>query len=173
MDYYLVKELTKENDGDGYRSIYFYVHDYADPDSKFFIGPAWDFDRSAGAKPPPDATNSGTRAALPTGWWLRGQGSPNHRTTKTHWFARLSKDPAFIKAVEKRWAEKRDEIRNIAYDGADAAVKDLGPAPESDRQRWPSNSQRYPANAATYAGVIDVLKAWYRARFDWMDSQLR
>ena len=54
VDYYLVKEYTKENDGDFYRSNYFYTGDYTTTESKFFMGPVWDFDRSAGAKPDAD-----------------------------------------------------------------------------------------------------------------------
>ena len=54
VDYYLVKEFTKENDGDFYRSNFFYMPDYTDSSKKFHMGPVWDFDRSAGSKPTAD-----------------------------------------------------------------------------------------------------------------------
>ena len=51
VDFYIAKEFTKENDSDFYRSTFFYIPDYTSPSSKFVMGPIWDFDRSAGAKP--------------------------------------------------------------------------------------------------------------------------
>src|SRR5688500_4633163 len=106
VDYYLVKEFTKENDGDFYRSNFFYTDDYSSSDSPFFMGPVWDFDRSAGSKPDPDQAGSGTTIASPKGWWLRGNSSLNHSTAKTHWYVQMTKDPVFLDALKKRWAEK-------------------------------------------------------------------
>jgi hypothetical protein len=170
VDYYLLKEFTKENDGDFYRSNFFYTDDYQDPAAKFFMGPGWDFDRSAGAKPLYSV--SGTTISQPTGWWLRGHGSPNHKTDKTHWYIQLTKDPVFLKALSARWLEVRDELKTIAERDPQQKAAELGPAAEGDRARWPSNSQRYEAHATTYRGEIDYLTNWYKARYKWIDSQL-
>ena len=172
VDYYLVKEFTKENDGDFYRSNFFYTGDYSSADSPFFMGPVWDFDRSAGSKP--DVSESGTTIASPTGWWLRGHGSPNHSTDKTHWYVQMTKDPAFIKALEDRWAEKRGFFKDIADHGIEREAAKVGVAAKNDRARWgPDSPQRLPARASTYAGEIAFLTHWYQQRFAWMDSQLR
>ncbi len=170
VDYYLLKEFTKENDGDFYRSNFFYTDDYRDPAAKFFMGPGWDFDRSAGAKPLYSV--SGTTISQPTGWWLRGHGSPNHKTDKTHWYVQLTKDPVFLKAVSARWLEVRGELKTIAERGPKEQAAELGPAAEDDRARWPSNSKRYEAHATTYRGEIDYLTNWYKARYRWIDGQL-
>lgn len=170
VDYYLVKEFTKENDGDFYRSNFFYVHDYTDPKSKFFLGPVWDFDRSAGAKP--FNAKSGTTIAEPTGWWLRGNGSPNHSTSKTHWYTQITKDPVFLKALSDRWAQQRSVFKDIADNDAERLSAALGPAPANDRALWGTFTDRYEAHASTYKGEIAYLKGWYQARFKWIDSQL-
>ncbi len=171
VDYYLVKELTKENDGDFYRSNFFYTDDYSSADSPFFMGPVWDFDRSAGSKP--DDTASGTTVASPQGWWLRGNGSPNHSTNKTHWYVQMTKDPVFLDALEKRWAEKRGFFKDMADHGVEREVAKLGVAAKNDRARWgPDSPQRLPARAPTYAGEIAFLTDWYQKRFAWMDSRL-
>ncbi len=169
VDYYLAKEFTKENDGDFYRSNFFSVNDYADPKSKFLMGPLWDFDRSAGAKPPGGSTS----IASPKGWWLRGNGSQNHKTDKTHWYVQLSKDPAFLGAVKARWAEKRAAFKDIANHGAERAAASLGPASASDRAMWGRFGDRYEAYSDTYAGEIAYLKDWYQKRFAWIDGQLK
>ncbi len=171
VDYYLVKEFTKENDGDFYRSNFFYTDDYSS-DAPFFMGPVWDFDRSAGSKP--DQTESGTTVASPKGWWLRGHGSPNHSTDKTHWYVQMTQDPVFLDALKQRWAEKRGFFKDMADQGIDREVAKVGVAAKNDRARWgPDSPQRLPARATTYQGEIAFLKTWYQARFAWIDSQLR
>ncbi|MCW2800692.1 MAG: hypothetical protein JWQ70_2164 [Aeromicrobium sp.] len=170
VDYYLLKEFVKENDGDFYRSNFFYTDDYRDPKAKFFMGPGWDFDRSAGAKP--FNAVSGTTIAEPTGWWLRGHGSPNHSTDKTHWYIQITKDPVFLEALSARWLQVRDKLKTIAYHDPELLAAELGPAAADDRARWTSNSQRYEPHASTYPGEIDYLTNWYIARYKWIDSQL-
>ena len=107
VDYYITREFTKDNDADFYRSNFFYIDDVR-PEStaKFFMGPIWDFDRSAGAN-----TSSGTSNSRPTGWWIRGNGSPNHDTNKIHWFTRIAKDPRFLNKLHDRWAVVRGEMQ--------------------------------------------------------------
>ncbi|MGH3474981.1 MAG: CotH kinase family protein [Aeromicrobium sp.] len=172
VDYYLVKEYSKENDGDFYRSNFFYIPDYTNTDKPFFMGPVWDFDRSAGSKP--DVTDSGTTIASPKGWWLRGNGSPNHSTDKTHWYVQMTKDPVFLEALEKRWAEKRGFFKDLADHGVEREAAKVGVAAKNDRARWgPDSPRRLPARASTYEGEVAFLKQWYQQRFAWMDSQLR
>lgn len=177
VDYYLVKEYTKENDGDFYRSTFFHTADYTDTSSKFFMGPVWDFDRSAGAKPE-IAEGATTTVARPTGWWLRGNSSPNHSTSKTHWYVQLSKDPVFIEAVKKRWAEKRGFFKDIADNGVDRMAKGVRTAADNDRRLLGNidtsylDAKRLKARSTTFAGEIAFLKDWYQKRFAWMDSKL-
>ncbi len=171
VDYYLVKEYTKENDGDFYRSNYFYTGDYTTTESKFFMGPVWDFDRSAGAKP--DAIETNTTVASPQGWWLRGNGSQHHSTDKTHWYVEMIKDPAFIDALKKRWAEKRGFFKDLADHEVEREAARVGVAAKNDRGVWGAiDSGRLAARADTYAGEIAYLKDWYQKRFAWMDSKL-
>ena len=171
VDFYLAKEFTKENDSDFYRSTFFYIPDYTSS-SKFVMGPIWDFDRSAGAKP--DAVETRTTIASPKGWWLRGKGSQHHSTTRTHWYVQLFQDPVFVKALKKRWAEKRGFFKDIADHGVEREAAKVGVAAKNDRALFGAiDSGRLAARAPTYAGEIAYLKDWYQKRFAWMDSKLR
>ena len=172
VDFYIAKEFTKENDSDFYRSTFFYIPDYTSPSSKFVMGPIWDFDRSAGAKP--DAVETRTTIASPKGWWLRGHGSQHHSTTRTHWYVQLFKDPVFVDALKKRWAEKRGFLKDIADHGVEREASEVGVAAKNDRLLFGDiSSGRLAARAPTYAGEIAYLKDWYQQRFAWMDSKLR
>ena len=171
VDFYLAKEFTKENDSDFYRSTFFYIPDYTSTDKKMFMGPIWDFDRSAGAKP--DAVETRTTIASPQGWWLRGHGSQHHSTDKTHWYVQMVQDPVFIAALKKRWAEKRGFFKDIADHGVDREAARVGVAATNDRALFNSiSSGRLAARAPTYAGEIAYVKDWYQKRFAWMDSKL-
>ena len=178
VDYYLAREFTKDNDADFYRSNFFYTNN-VDPDSpdKFFMGPIWDFDRSAGA-----TTGASTSIASPTGWWVRGTGSPNHDTNKIHWFTRIAKDPRFLNALHDRWAAKRTVFAEVGRPGVSRAVTKLGGTDDyalgqqvaaNDRKIWSSFGSRYHARTSSYAKECEWLRTWYDDRFAWMDNELK
>jgi hypothetical protein len=182
LDYYLSREFTKDNDADFYRSNFFYTNnvDPASPD-KFFMGPIWDFDRSAGAKPAGD-----TSVTLPTGWWVRGDGSPTHDTNKIHWFTRITKDPRFLAALKTRWQATKSFYATIGAPsgvgpGVTAAVKALGGGDDyalglqvaaNDRKIWASAGGRYVPKTSSYPSELTWVSKWYSDRYKWMDTEL-
>lgn len=174
VDFYLENEFIKNWDGDFFRSTFFYTANYADPNAKLFMGPIWDQDRTAGAR-----TIGTNPISGPKGWWMNGDGH-SHDTArgdvhKTHWFVRITKDKAFQKALEARWAEKRATFKAVASTGIDTEVAALGKsAAANDRDKWQSTQpvDRFRPRAKTYSGEVTYLKNWYKARFKWMDGKL-
>ncbi len=196
VDYYLAREFTKDNDADFYRSNFFYTNN-VDPASadKFFMGPIWDFDRSAGAP-----TGASTSIASPTGWWVRGNGSPNHNTNKIHWYTRIAKDPRFLNALQDRWLGEgayagdgpmAPKFADVAATAVDRAVASMGgvsfadgvtprvltrllglQVAANDRALWASGGSRYAAHSSTYPGEISWLKDWFTKRYNWMNTEL-
>jgi hypothetical protein len=182
LDYYIAREFTKDNDADFYRSNFFYTNN-VDPTSpdKFFLGPIWDFDRSAGA-----CTSCSSTIASPSGWWMRGGGSSNHDTNRIHWLTRIIKDPRFLKALHDRWAAKRGELEaTFAGDPRGPAVSravtklgggsyDVGQqVAANDRAVWEDFGTRYHAHTSSYASELTWLRNWYEDRFVWMDKELK
>ncbi len=141
--------------------------------------PIWDFDRSAGAHDP-----NGTNVEKPTGWWVRGNGSPNHDTNKIHWYTRISKDPRFLKALDERWSAKQSVFEAASDDGSafgtKAALTELGggdynlglQVAENDRKIWKSSGSRYKAKTSTYPAEVAWIKKWYSDRYKWMNTEL-
>ena len=178
VDYYLAREFTKDNDADMYRSNYFYTNNVDSSSAdKFFLGPIWDFDRSAGAK---DEDGS-TTISEPTGWWMRGNGSQNHDTNKIHWYTRITDDPRFLNALHQRWAAMKQHFEAVGPHGVSAAVVKLGGADSydlgkqvaaNDRAVWKSFGGRYHAKASTYPGELAFLRNWFAQRYAWMDKEL-
>ncbi len=161
-----------------YRSNFFYTND-VDPASsdKFFMGPIWDFDRSAGAKP----AGGSTSITEPTGWWMRGNGSQNHDTNKIHWYTRITDDPRFLHALHDRWAAKKAAFEAVGPHGVSAAVRklsglddyDLGKqVAANDRDVWEKFGGRYAPKTSSYTGELSWVRNWYSERYEWMDGQL-
>jgi hypothetical protein len=185
VDYYLSREFTKDHDANFYRSNFFYTNnvdpnsvdpnDPNDPD-KLFLGPIWDFDRSAGA-----CTSCSSTIASPTGWWMRGAGSSGQDTAKIHWYTRIVKDPRFLKALHDRWAATKSVFAGVSAPGVSRAVTKLGGADSyalgkqvaaNDRARWEGYGTRYHARSSTYTGELTWVRNWYADRYAWMDKEL-
>jgi hypothetical protein len=174
VDFYLENEFIKNWDGDFFRSTFFYTSDYADPNAKFFMGPIWDEDRSAG-----DRTTGSNPISGPKGWWMNGDGH-SHDTArgdvhKTHWFVRIAKDKAFQKAIKARWVQERSTFKAVSTTGIDTQVSAMGKnVAANDRAKWQSTqpAARFLPRAKTYSGEVKYLKNWYKARYKWMNGKL-
>ena len=177
IDYYLVKEFTKDNDADFYKSHYFtwdQTIDVTEPlnplqDGKFHFGPVWDFDRSAGNVDPDTAGH--TAVSSPTGWYLRGIGTPSDsgRTRyKTHWFVQLFEDAGFRSAVKARWAEVKAEFAKVHQTETAAYAAELGVGASNDRNRWKNEPKRYQASHGELSYVTD----WYEDRYNWINTHI-
>ncbi len=173
IDFYLVKEFTKDRDADFYRSNYFSW----DPsgrvgkplsDGKFHFGPAWDFDRSAGITSENDAVHK--YVANPEGFYLRGTGAHDHPNYTTHWFVQLFKSSTFKAKVHQRWLDVRDGVFAQADEEAQASATAVGVGAENDRKRW-TGSRQYVARG-TYQQEVDYVANWYKKRWTWLNANL-
>lgn len=179
IDYYLVKEFTKDNDSDFYRSIFYSWCDYTlagvvdsknkeicPPNSKFKMGPVWDFDRSA------DVITDDSTASSSSGWRIRGIGSTHNPNNKTHWYVQLFKDPAFLAKTEARWAEKCSVFKAVGLGGAQADADSMGVGAANEWSRWASTTRRYTPKGKMFQDEVTYVKNWYAKRYNWMNGQL-
>jgi hypothetical protein len=154
IDWYLVKELMKDNDAADFSSIYY----YKDINGKLGMGPVWDFDIDAG-------NYSGTLSNDPTGWWLRGY---------AHWFARLFQDPAFAARVKQRWQVLQPTLPLI-LSNIDKNAAYLNLSQQQNFATWDIlNTYVWPNSqiAGSYQGEVDYLKTWLKTRIDWMNANM-
>ena len=191
IDYYLVKEFTRDHDADFYRSHYFYVKDLfaptgtGDPNGIITFGPVWDFDRSAGVIS--DTTAAAKYAASSSGWYMRPGSvyTSSHLTHNTHWFVQLTKSSEFIKMLRERWngvtgvpgvKSKFQAVGGTSFANSDvnAAKTLMGVAATNDWNRWKSTSKRYSyrSSPATITGEMEYAAKWYRSRYSWINSNI-
>lgn len=180
IDYYLVKEFAKDNDGDFFRSFYFWLSNYADTSSKMYMGPNWDSDRSAGVVSLADARHKYT--ASPSGWFLRGTGiplPPSRPNYKSHWYVQLFKDSGYNTQVKAEWNRVKCQSFYLAglpnSDPRSSTHNDvdlMGVAASNEWSRWGSSSRVYSAKGGGFAGEVNWVTTWYKNRYNWMNGQL-
>lgn len=170
IDWYIVQELSKNNDAAFFNSTYA----YKTPTGKIVVGPLWDFDLAFG---------NYAYDAVPTGWKIRNSA----------WVERLFEDRAFIGRLKTRWQAlyaRRAEVdqwltaytRNLEYsqrlthpmwlpyrplpllrmDGF-GAVDFSQPRVRFLSDLWTD---------ADYANEVSELRTWLNTRWAWLHTNI-
>lgn len=151
VDWYLVNEISKNNDACFHTSCYM---NYT-VGGKIKMGPLWDYDGCFGNTSYNDNWNH-------EGLWMANKG----------WYARLFEDPGFVSLVHKRFLEfygKRQEW----YDHIEARAREINKYVLKDSDRWDDHLRNkdiwnVPVYRDTYWEYIDEFKEWMEDRFEWM-----
>lgn len=153
IDWYLVNELSKNNDAAAFSSIFM----VKDRGQKLRMGPVWDFDIAFG-----NINYNGNQS--PEGWWIR----------ETGWFKYLFQIPEFENEVKARWAEWKssklpgvfEEINGTAYKLRFAQQQNFGKWQTLYNYTWPNAMV-----LGTYENEVQYMKDWLNKRINWMDAQ--
>lgn len=174
LDYYLVREFTKDKDADFLFSNPYHTAN-VNGGTPLVMGPVWDFDRGAGA----EKGITKTTVASPKGWWVR-----YHNTTKidrvTHmpeakdnWYNRLVARPDFRAALCSRWQQKAGIFANVAHGGVAAAAAAVGPqVAANDAKVWGKSKVERPPARGKWSKEVNVVRKWYAKRFAWMNANI-
>jgi len=147
IDWWLVMELTMNNDPTYPHSCYF----YKDRTGVLKAGPVWDFDRGE-----------------PTG-------VQSHFSAKyALWFPQLFKDPVFVSKVRERWIELKpsfDEVQQLRYPKYNALVASARLNDEMwslhDAFIWNGDERM------TFRDAIEEYFDNYAKRLKWLDQEIR
>ena len=152
VDWYLINEITKNNDACFFSSCYMTLA----RNGKLKMGPLWDYDIAFGN------TNE-TGCESPEGFWIKN----------VLWFDRLFQDPNFVKDVKSRFAHfynKRNEIYQNINDNANylkrSAVENNNKWGTLYNYVWPNSTI-----AGSYENEVQTMKNWLEARFQWLNAQ--
>lgn len=152
-DWYLVNEITKNNDALFYSSCYM---NYA-PGGKLKMGPVWDFDIAIG-----NINYNGCEDYQ--GFWVKN----------ALWMARMFEDPVFVAKVKERYAllrSRKDEI--IAKINSNANT--LQWSALENNNRWHTlYAYTWPNDAiwGSYRNEVQYMKNWLNQRFSWLDTAI-
>ena len=152
VDWYLINEITKNNDSVMFSSCYLHIA----PGGKLKMGPLWDFDIALGN----DYENGNYD---PTGFWV----------AQAHWFNQLLKDPIFIAEVKNRFAyfySKKEEI----FANINSNAEYLKWSVVENNNRWGTFYNKTWPNYAVwgnYDNEVQYLKNWLNTRFEWLQQE--
>ena len=152
VDWFLVNEISKNQDAVSFSSIYFnYV-----PGEKIKMGPIWDFDLAFGNVNYSNAENPG-------GFWIKDN----------LWYNRMFEDPYFNNLVKERLEYFNDNLNNILSKIDDyetylekSQKKNFELYPDlldPTKEVWP-----VPARFDNHHDYVKYLKNWIQERMTWL-----
>ncbi len=153
-DWYIINELTKNNDAIFWSSVYMNM----ELDGRLKMGPIWDFDIALG-----NINKNGNEN--PEGFWVK-------RHAK--WYQRLFLDEYFVGVVQSRF-QHFSENKELILSSIINKAGELNPSQMENFQRWPILGQHIWPNYVyfdTYQEEVDYLNNWLNQRWDWMSIEI-
>lgn len=152
VDWYLVNEITRNNDACFFSSCYMNLK----RGEKLKMGPLWDFDMAIGNSPYNDSEN-------PIGFWLRNT---------IPWYVTLFESPDFISKLKLHFNElyyhKEDLYSYIHSQGYHIQEASIG-----NELKWNSLNVGQTPDGITQACESEIEKVinWLDTRLNWMKSE--
>ena len=153
IDWFLVNEISKNQDARSYSSIYFnYI-----PGEKIKMGPVWDFDLAFGNVDYSNAEN-------PEGFWIK----------ENLWFKRMFEDPYFSDLVSTRFNYYENNLSSI-LSKVDEFENYLLKSQKKNFEIWDILSKDVwpiPVKYDTHSEYVEYLKNWIDTRMLWLKAWL-
>jgi len=157
-DWYLLNELTRNLDSNGYSSIKLYkARDAADGTlGKIFLGPPWDFDNSLG-------NNFRLFNQPSSGLWVRTS-SEGGAHPGFQWIVRLFNDPAWRALVWARWQVFRAGLPAAINAHSTRSLQTVWHGAVRDQAKWSLSVNR--------AQELSQMNTWLTDRAAFLDGAL-
>ena len=191
IDYFLVQELTFNNEYKHPKSVYMYM----DGDGKLTAGPVWDFDWQTFIIPDQVRAYGGAYIdqLRNTDEWLYGGSKlaedpwlpwqdPDYKNDMPYmWYPLLFKDATFISKVQERWAtlypallDVTDEIDRLAEQNrvSDRFNFAMWPLVQLKRASTGFSAAFNGDEEMSFDEAIQSMKKAYADRLEWMNSQI-
>lgn len=164
IDYYIVQELTKNIDGNLFKSAFV----TKERGRKMEMYHLWDFDLTLG--------NCGYHHASigsgPENFWIRDVDS--YSQPGDNWFNRMMKDPAFVQRLKDRWNELKPSFETIpAFIDEQASI--LEKAQKRNFEVWNINDSIgwvMMPSLGSYEKEVEYLRKFYTARLNWLHTAI-
>ena len=172
IDYFIVNELSRNNDG--FKKSWYMHKDRDDNGGKLKAGPVWDFDW-AWTNIPGCSIFSATNGS---GWAYKiNDCGPD--VNSNGWYVRLLQDSTFRDELKCRWLSLRNTILNTAnlFNYIDSTATALDSAQQRHQQKWATlgvdvGTPEIGAQPTTFQGDINLFKSWITTRIAWLDANM-
>lgn len=189
IDYFLVQELTFNNEYKHPKSVYMYI----DGDGKLTAGPVWDFDWQTFIIPDQVRAYGGNYVdqLRNVDEWLYGGSKLAERTVPIFgeydyandmpymWYPLLFKDAAFRSKVQERWNSIYPVLLQV-LDEIDRLAEQNRVSDRFNSAMWPTTRDLKNTVGAAFNGdeemsfdeAIQSMKKAYANRLEWMNTQI-
>lgn len=174
VDYLIVNELARNNDGFKKSSYFHKDKDKVTGISKLKAGPVWDFDWAW-----KNINECSIFAATDGSGWAHHINDCNPDVNSPGWYIRMMQDTSFQNTLRCRWEYFRTTIlsENYLFNYIDSIALYLDSAQYRHFDKWgnlgvSTGTPEVDADPATFAGQITKFKNWISLRLDWLDANI-
>jgi len=172
IDYFLVNELSRNNDG--FKKSVFFHKDKFSNGGKLKAGSVWDFDWAW-----KNLSSCSIFANTDGSGWAHHINDCPTDNYSCGWYIRLLQDNTFADELRCAYDEYRETILDTTwiFSYIDSIQNLVQNAQARHFQKWPILGISGPAPevgpiATTYNAELDTLKAWINLRLQWLDENI-
>jgi len=174
IDYFIVNELSRNNDGFK-KSCYFYKDkDSNTAVSKLNAGPVWDFDWAW-----KNINECSFLSVTDGSGWSHWVNDCNPDVSSPGWYIRLLQDVNFQNDLRCRWESLRASTLSLTALNTyiDQTAVYLNDAQSRHFTKWgnlgiPTGAPEVDADPTTFTGQITKFKNWISTRIAWLDQNI-
>ena len=172
IDYFIVNELSRNNDG--FKKSWFMHKNRDDKGGKLKAGPVWDFDW-AWTNIPGCSNFSATNGS---GWAYKiNDCGPD--VNSNGWYVRMLQDSTFQNELKCRWVSLRSSILSTTnlFNYIDSSAVALDTAQQRHQEKWATlgvdvGTPEVGAQPTTFQADINLFKSWISSRIAWLDANM-
>jgi len=172
IDYFLVNEVSRNNDG--FKKSWYFFKDRDSIDRRIKAGPVWDFDWAW-----KNIDECFIFSNTDGSGWAYKVNDCYPDVNSPGWHIRLLQDPMFRNELKCRYEYLRGNILNTdtLLNWVDANVQYLWEAQQRHYTRWPILGLNVGTPVVgyipeTFQGEIDDFKNWITLRLNWLDANM-
>lgn len=174
IDYLIINELARNNDGFKKSSYFHKDKDSTTAIAKLNAGPVWDFDWAW-----KNINECSIFAATDGSGWAHHINDCSPDVNSPGWYVRLMQDTNFQNLFRCRWETLRTTIlsNNALNNAIDANASYLSEAQTRHFEKWgnlgvSTGTPEMEVDPATFEGQITKFKNWINLRLAWLDANI-
>ena len=172
IDYFIVNELSRNNDG--FKKSWYMHKNRDDKGGKLKAGPVWDFDWAW-----TNINECSIFSATDGSGWAYKINDCGPDVNSNGWYVRMLQDSNFQNELKCRWISLRSSILSTAdlFNYIDSTAIVLDSAQQRHQQKWATlgldvGTPEIGIQPTTFQGDINLFKSWITNRIAWLDANM-
>lgn len=172
IDYFIVNELSRNNDG--FKKSWYMHKNRDDKGGKLKAGPVWDFDWAWA-----DIPGCSIFSATDGSGWAHKINDCGPDVNSNGWYVRMLQDTTFQNELKCRWLNLRTSMLDTTslFNYIDSTAIVLDSAQLRHQEKWGTlgvdvGTPEIGVQGATFLEDINIFKGWIASRITWLDANM-